>query len=219
MTLNATLDNVQVLAHSAIRIEAEDGTAVYFDPFELTDAPHDANYVLITHTHYDHLSPEDAAKVMNESTVVVCPASAEVEVREAFGAAPHGMAPGDTITLGGMQIEAVPAYNVEPKRLGFHPQENRWIGYVITIDGVRYYVAGDTDQNDDTVQVRCDVALVPIGGTFTMDPAQAAAFVNVIKPRIVVPTHYGSAVGTKEDVEAFEPLVNPAISVVRKLSW
>lgn len=219
MTLNATLDNVQVLAHSAIRIEAEDGTAVYFDPFELTDAPHDANYVLITHTHYDHLSPEDAAKVMNESTVVVCPASAEVEVREAFGAAPHGMAPGDTITLGGMQIEAVPAYNVEPKRLGFHPQENRWIGYVITIDGVRYYVAGDTDQNDDTVQVRCDVALVPIGGTFTMDPAQAAAFVNVIKPRIVVPTHYGSAVGTKEDVEAFEPLVDPAISVVRKLSW
>lgn len=219
MTLNATLDNVQVLAHSAIRIEAEDGTAVYFDPFELTDAPHDANYVLITHTHYDHLSPEDAAKVMNESTVVVCPASAEVEVREAFGAAPHGMAPGDTTTLGGMQIEAVPAYNVEPKRLGFHPQENRWIGYVITIDGVRYYVAGDTDQNDDTVQVRCDVALVPIGGTFTMDPAQAAAFVNVIKPRIVVPTHYGSAVGTKEDVEAFEPLVDPAISVVRKLSW
>lgn len=219
MTLNATLDNVQVLAHSAIRIEAEDGTAVYFDPFELTDAPHDANYVLITHTHYDHLSPEDAAKVMNESTVVVCPASAEVEVRETFGAAPHGMAPGDTITLGGMQIEAVPAYNVEPKRLGFHPQENRWIGYVITIDGVRYYVAGDTDQNDDTVQVRCDVALVPIGGTFTMDPAQAAAFVNVIKPRIVVPTHYGSAVGTKEDVEAFEPLVDPAISVVRKLSW
>lgn len=219
MTLNATLDNVQVLAHSAIRIEAEDGTAVYFDPFELTDAPHDANYVLITHTHYDHLSPEDAAKVMNESAVVVCPASAEAEVREAFGAAPHGMAPGDTITLGGMQIEAVPAYNVEPKRLGFHPQENRWIGYVITIDGVRYYVAGDTDQNDDTVQVRCDVALVPIGGTFTMDPAQAAAFVNVIKPRIVVPTHYGSAVGTKEDVEAFEPLVDPAISVVRKLSW
>lgn len=219
MTLNATLDNVQVLAHSAIRIEAEDGTAVYFDPFELTDAPHDANYVLITHTHYDHLSPEDAAKVTNESTVVVCPASAEAEVREAFGAAPHGMAPGDTITLGGMQIEAVPAYNVEPKRLGFHPQENRWIGYVITIDGVRYYVAGDTDQNDDTVQVRCDVALVPIGGTFTMDPTQAAAFVNVIKPRIVVPTHYGSAVGTKEDVEAFEPLVDPAISVVRKLSW
>ncbi len=219
MTLNATLNNVQVLAHSAIRIEAEDGTAIYFDPFELTDAPHDADYVLVTHTHYDHLSPEDAAKVMNESTVVVCPASAEAEVREALGTAPRGMAPGDTITLGVMQIEAVPAYNVEPERLGFHPQENRWIGYVITIDGVRYYVAGDTDQNDDTVQVRCDVALVPIGGTFTMDPAQAAAFVNVIKPRIVVPTHYGSAVGTKEDVEAFEPLVDPAITVVRKLSW
>ena len=119
----------------------------------------------------------------------------------------------------GICVEAVPAYNVEPERLGMHPRENGWLGYVVTLDGepTRYYVSGDTDQNADNETVSCDVALVPIGGTYTCDPHQAAAFVNALRPHAVVPTHYGSIVGTYADFDAFAAAVDPAIDVIRKL--
>ena len=94
-----------------------------------------------------------------------------------------------------------------------------WLGYVVTLDGepTRYYVSGDTDQNPDNEVVRCDVALVPIGGTYTCDPGQAAAFVNALRPAAVIPTHYGSIVGTYADFDTFAAAVDPAIEVIRKL--
>ena len=217
----SSLENVRVFTQSAIRIEGAAGTVAYFDPFALTDAEaaHDADYVLITHAHYDHLSPEDYARVADEKTVVVAPASMEREVAGLGAAATQLISAGEKIELPGLCVEAVPAYNVEPERLGMHPRENGWLGYVVTIDGepTRYYVSGDTDQNPDNEVVRCDVALVPIGGTYTCDPGQAAAFVNALRPRVVVPTHYGSIVGTYADFDAFAAAVDPAIEVIRKL--
>ena len=129
------------------------------------------------------------------------------------------MSAGEKIKLPGLCVEAVSAYNVEPERLGMHPRENGWLGYVLSVDGdpTRYYVAGDTDQNRDNETVSCDVALVPIGGTYTMDARQAAAFVNALRPRLAVPTHYGSIVGTYADFDAFSAEVDPAIAVARKL--
>lgn len=217
----SSLENVRVFTQSAIRIEGAGGTVAYFDPFSLTaaEAAHDADYVLITHAHYDHLSPEDYARVAGEKTVVVAPASMEREVAGLDAAATHLMSAGEKIELPGLCVEAVPAYNVEPERLGMHPRENGWLGYAVTLDGepTRYYVSGDTDQNPDNEVVSCDVALVPIGGTYTCDPRQAAAFVNALRPRAVVPTHYGSIVGTYADFDAFAAAVDPAIEVIRKL--
>ena len=217
----SSLENVRVFTQSAIRIEGVAGTVVCFDPFALTDAEaaHDANYVLITHAHYDHLSPEDYARVAGEKTVVVAPASMADEVAGLDAAATHLIAAGERLELPGLCVEAVPAYNVEPERLGMHPQANGWLGYVITIDGepTHYYVSGDTDQNPDNETVSCDVALVPIGGTYTCDPRQAAAFVNALRPHAVVPTHYGSIVGTYADFDVFAAEVDPAIEVIRKL--
>lgn len=216
-----SLEDVRVFTQSAIRIEGAAGTVAYFDPFALTDAEaaHDADYVLITHAHYDHLSPEDYARVAGEKTVVVAPASMAGEVTGLGAAATHLMSAGEKIELPGLTVEAVPAYNVEPERLGMHPRENGWLGYVVTLDGepTRYYVSGDTDQNADNEVVSCDVALVPIGGTYTCDPRQAAAFVNALRPHAVVPTHYGSIVGTYANFDAFAAAVDPAIEVVRKL--
>lgn len=217
----SSLENVRVFTQSAIRIEGAAGTVAYFDPFALTDAEaaHDADYVLITHAHYDHLSPEDYARVAGEKTVVVAPASMADEVAGLAAAETHLMGAGERLELPGLCVEAVPAYNVEPERLGMHPQGNGWLGYVVTIDGepTRYYVSGDTDQNPDNETVGCDVALVPIGGTYTCDPRQAAAFVNALRPRAAVPTHYGSIVGTYANFDAFATAVDPAISVIRKL--
>ena len=112
-------------------------------------------------------------------------------------------------------VEAVPAYNAMPERHGNHPWQNGWPSYVVMLDGARSYVAGDTDQTTENEQVDCDVALIPIGGTYTMDPVQAAAFADAIKPQVVVPTHYGSIVGTMADADVFAAAVDPAITVTR----
>lgn len=213
------LDAVRVLTHSAIRLQANSGAVVYCDPFDLVDAPHDASVVLITHNHYDHLSPEDYKKVANETTIVIAPSTIEQDVAALDAARVILLDAGDSTEVCGVAVSAVPAYNVEPERLQFHSQENKWLGYLVGFDGTTFYISGDTDENEDIDKVSCDVALIPIGGTYTMDPAQAAAFINTIKPAVVVPTHYGTAVGNKEDVEAFEPLVDPSIKVVRKMEW
>lgn len=216
-----SLENVRVFTQSAIRLEGAAGTVAYFDPFALTDAEaaHDAGYVLITHAHYDHLSPEDYARVAGENTVVVAPASMAGEVAGLGAAAMHLVRAGERIELPGIRVEAVPAYNVEPERLGMHPQANGWLGYVVTLDGdpTRYYVTGDTDQNPDNERVACDVMFLPIGGTYTCDARQAAAFVNAVHPAAAVPTHYGSIVGTYADFDAFAAEVDPSIAVIPKL--
>ena len=219
--MSLSLENVRVYTQSAIRIEGAHGTVAYLDPFSLTDAEaaHDADYVLLTHAHYDHLSSEDYARVAGEKTAVVAPASMAGDVAGLGAAEVKLMTAGEKLELPGLTVEAVPAYNVEPERLAMHPQANGWLGYVVTLDGepTRYYVSGDTDQNADNEAVSCDVALVPIGGTYTCDPRQAAAFVNALRPHAVVPTHYGSIVGTYADFDAFAAAVDPAIEVVRKL--
>lgn len=218
-----SLENVRVFTQSAIRIQSKGGVVIYLDPFSLTEAEaaHDANYVFITHAHYDHFSPEDIARVAGDHTELVAPASMGAEasrVADEIGAtAVHLLQAGATLELPGATVEAVPAYNVESERLGMHPQANGWLGYVLAVDGVRYFAAGDTDQNPDNEHVACDVAFVPIGGTYTCDPHQAAAFVNALRPKTVVPIHYGSIVGVQEDFDEFAAEVATGIEVVRKV--
>lgn len=219
MGIDSNLFNVRVLIHSSIRIESENGTVLYSDPYDLVDETHDADIVFITHGHYDHLSPNDYARVAKPETVIVAPAVLESEVAALHAGDMVLLNAGDTVEVCGIKVKAVPAYNVQPERLQFHPKENKWLGYILTIDGDTYYIAGDTDQNKDNETISCDVALIPIGGTFTMDPIQAAAFINTIKPCFVVPTHYGTTVGNKEDVDVFEPLVDDSITVVRRMEW
>lgn len=217
-----SLENIRVFTQSAIRIQSKDGVVIYLDPFSLTDAEaaHDADYVFITHAHYDHFSPEDIVRVAGDHTELVVPASMGAEVArvadEIGATAAHLLQAGGRLELPGVAVEAVPAYNVEPERLEMHPQANGWLGYALTVDGVRYYAAGDTDQNPDNEQVACDVALVPIGGTYTCDPHQAAAFVNALRPKVVVPIHYGSIVGAQENFDEFASEVAAGIEVVRK---
>lgn len=209
------LDNVTVFTQNSIRIEGE--RVFYFDPYQMTSEPHDADAVFITHDHYDHFSPEDFRKVLKPDTVMVVPERLREAVRQA-GIPDERIicvAPEQTLEVLGQPVETVPSYNLDKD---FHLRESGWVGYVVTLGGTHYYISGDMDDTPEAERVSCDVAFIPIGGTFTMDAAQAAHLVNIMRPRqAVVPTHFGSIVGDPSDADTFEKLVDPAIPVVRKI--
>lgn len=198
------LENIKILAHSAIRIE---GTRVlYFDPYHLVEETHDADVIFVTHDHFDHFSAEDIQKVANEKTLLVSPLSCEKTVRESGLFTEDRlvfMAPGDAAFLKGVQASAVRAYNLNKK---FHPKENDWLGYVVTMDGVSYYVAGDTDATPELLEVKADVALLPVGGTYTMTAEEAALAALQMDICTAIPTHFADIVGTKEDGPRFTRL-------------
>lgn len=205
--------NISVNTQSSIRIG---GSAVlYFDPFQIKGETHDADIIFITHDHYDHFDPDSIRKIRKEGTVIAAPSGMKQELQKAAGdCALVLMAPGDEQIISGIQIQAVPAYNrLKP----FHPKRNGWIGYNVLMDGVRYYVAGDTDAVRELSSVECDVAMVPIGGTYTMTAKEAAKLINEIRPQVAIPTHYGSIVGKPEDGDVFRKYVDPEITVETRL--
>ncbi|MBR5046709.1 MAG: MBL fold metallo-hydrolase [Eubacterium sp.] len=193
-------EEVQVLAHSSIRIK--NGMTVYFDPFHVKEEYHDADIIFVTHNHFDHYSPEDIAKVKNKTSVLVCPSAMEACLLSSGIGDEYIelVEPGDSLEINDVRIDVVPAYNVGK---AFHPRENRWVGYIVTMNGTRYYVAGDTDSNADVMQVHCDVALLPVGGTYTMTAEEAAKLAVKIQPEVAIPTHYGDIVGDPQDGARF----------------
>ena len=205
--------NISVNTQSSIRIAGS--KILYFDPYLISGAEHDADIVFITHAHYDHLDPGSVKKVSGQNTVFVAPAGMAKEMKNVAGNAELVlMAPGDEKAVSGVSVQAVPAYNrLKP----FHPKRNGWLGYIVKMDGVSYYVAGDTDAVSELSGVVCDVALVPIGGTYTMNAKDAAKLINKIRPAAAIPTHYGSIVGKPEDAEVFRQHVSREISVETRL--
>lgn len=204
-------ENIKVFTQSSIRIGSRVGN-IYLDPFRMEDAPHDADYILITHDHHDHFSPEDIAKAARSDTVLIVPEKMEEKARQAAGSVGRicTVKPGTYHEFNGLELETVPAYNnVKP----FHPKSAEWVGYILRLDGKRIYIAGDTDMTKENKQVQCDIALVPIGGTYTMNAKKAAELVNCIRPSVAIPTHYGSIVGKKEDAEVFRENVKEPVRV------
>lgn len=204
-------DNIKVYTQSSIRIESRVGN-IYLDPFQMKEAPHDAAYILITHDHYDHFSPEDITKVGRSDTVLIVPEKMKMKAYKAATSVGRicTVKPGTYHVLDGLELETVHAYNhVKP----FHPKSAEWVGYILRLDGKRIYIAGDTDLTKESKQVQCDIALVPIGGTYTMNAKKAAELVNCIRPSVAIPTHYGSIVGKKEDAEVFRENVKEPVRV------
>ena len=204
-------ENIRVFTQNSIRISSSSG-AIYIDTFKMNEAPHDAAYILITHDHYDHFSPEDIEKVANKNTILVVPEKMRLKADKISGMVKRieTVSPGIKTEIDGLCIETVPSYNILKP---FHPKSAGWVGYILNIDGERIYIAGDTDLTKEAKEVKCDIALIPIGGTYTMDAKKAAELVNIIKPKTVIPTHYGSIVGTAKDADAFAKLVDESIDV------
>ena len=210
------LESVKVLCHSSIRFEDKENGIIYFDPFKIDKNYNDADYIFITHSHYDHFSPEDILKVKKDTTKIIVPneMNNDEEIRitiEDLGFAKDDIfyvVPDNYYVEDNLDFETVPAYNVSKN---FHPKEKEWVGYIIHLNDVSYYIAGDTDITEENKKVKCDVAFVPIGGTYTMTAKEAAKLVNEINPKIAVPIHYGLIVGTKEDANIFKENLNSDI--------
>ena len=202
------LENIEVLYHSSIRINKE--KTIYIDPFKIDRNYNDADIVFITHDHYDHYSEEDIDKVINENTTIIIPEKLLTKLlkKGINKNAIITVEPNEKYVVQGIKFETIPAYNTNKT---FHPKENGWVGYIITLDDIRYYIAGDTDITEENKKVKCDVAFVPVGGTYTMDFKEAANLINEIKPKIAIPIHYGSVVGTEQDAIDFIRLLHPKI--------
>ena len=203
------LENIKCLGHSTIKILDKE-KIIYIDPYNIKEEKKDADLIFITHAHYDHFSEEDIIKVKNENTIIVITEDIYNKVIE-LGFLEKKIIkvmPKEEYKIGNIRFQTIPAYNIDKK---FHPKENMWVGYLININNIRYYIAGDTDITNENKKVKCDVAFLPVGGTYTMDYKEAAELANIIRPKIVVPIHYGIIVGTKEDALNFKNFINKDI--------
>lgn len=199
------LDGIHWLGHASFRIDAGK-TVVYIDPWKLPPGQPAADLILITHAHHDHLSAEDVHQIARAGTVIVCPTACMAQLAGDV----RGVAPGDRLTIQSIEIEAVEAYNTDKPN---HPRSARNVGYVLTIGERRIYHAGDTDLIPEMDAIRCDVAMLPIGGTYTMNARQAADAAAHIKPQVVIPMHWGDIVGSQRDVDVLTAHVPQGVRV------
>ncbi len=195
---------IKVFTQSAIRLE--DDVVIYFDPFKIKDNLNDADYIFITHDHYDHYDEDSIKKVANEKTKLIVP---ECLKNIDF---PNKMVvkPNEEYSLFTFTFKTVNAYNINKN---YHPKEKNYVGYVLNIKDTSYYIMGDTDVTKETLAINSDVVFIPIGGVYTMDYKEAANYINKIKPQKAIPIHYGSIVGDISLQEEFKKLVSKDIEV------
>jgi L-ascorbate metabolism protein UlaG (beta-lactamase superfamily) len=184
------------LGHDSFKIKGEN--AIYIDPWKLSDGE-PADIILITHDHYDHFSQEDIEKIRADDTVVVT----NKTVAKSLKGPVRIVGPGDKLSIKGVEIEAVPAYNINKQ---FHPKTAGGLGFVIVMSGERIYHAGDTDLIPEMEDIQCDIALLPVSGTYVMTAEEAADAAKKINPRLCIPMHYGEIVGTVKDAHQFKVL-------------
>lgn len=199
------LDGITWFRGSSVRIR-RDGLEIHVDPLAV-DEESEADFVLLTHPHYDNFSEDDIAKVRGEKTILIAPASMKKQLDDVD----HFMRPGDMLQLDSFDVLAVPAHNVDKK---FHTPDQEWLGYVFTIGDTTYYHAGDTDFLDAMHGIRCDVAFLPVGGHYTMGVEDAARAGEACGAEVIVPIHWGDPHGTEDDIQRLEALFSRDVRVL-----
>lgn len=198
------LEDLTWFRQSAMRY-AKGGLTVYIDPWGTAEDDPPADLILITHAHFDHVQPREIERLTASDTKLVAPRDVAKELSGDVTA----VGPGETHEIAGVRVETVPAYNVAEERLDMHPKSNDWVGYVLELGGRRYYHAGDTDALPELESLETDVAMVPIGGTYTMDYREAAGFVKAMRPQVAVPMHYGFVVCSPSHGDLFKKEADP----------
>lgn len=186
---------VEWLGHASFQI-SDNSTTLYIDPWKIADQPHDADFILISHDHFDHYVAEDIEKVANDTTQII--STADVVNKHGSG---HTIAPGQCHQIDNLKVSATAAYNIDKE---FHPKANDWVGFIIELGGKHIYYAGDTDHIPEMHRIKhIDLAMLPVGGTYTLTAAEAAIVANQIQPKKALPYHWGDIVGSREDADRF----------------
>lgn len=192
-------ENFTVNCQSSIKILGS--KILYFDPYCLKNDTNDADIIFITHDHYDHFDVESIKKIKKENTIIVVPKTLEKEVEKLFKIENiFVVTPMNSYMIDDIKFKTISAYNINK---AFHPKENGWVSYIVTMDETSYYIMGDTDITPEAKKVKTDILFIPIGGTYTMNKEEAVELTNIIEPKIAVPIHYGKVVGSKTDADYF----------------
>ena len=192
------------LGHDSFRVDTV--KTIYFDPYQISSGPK-ADLILISHEHFDHCSPEDVAKVQHAGTVIVT----EKDSAKKLTGDIRIVKPGESLTFDDVKIDVVPSYNMDKE---FHPRKNAWLGFIVEVEGVSVYHAGDTDFIPEMKDLQVDIALLPVSGTYVMTADQAIEAALAIDPKLAIPMHYGTVVGSDEDAIKFKKALEDKIEVL-----
>lgn len=190
------LNNISINCQSSIKIS--DGLTIYFDPYDIKEKINNADYIFITHSHWDHFDLDSINNLVNEKTIIIGPSNVIEKLNSNYKTLE--VKPENIYNLNNISFMTVPAYNIDKE---YHPKDAGYVGYIVTLNNVTYYIAGDTDVLDELKVIKADVIFLPVGGTYTMTREEAVELANTIKPKYAIPIHYGLAVGDELDAKYF----------------
>ncbi len=184
---------------------------IYIDPYNIKEGLDKADIILLTHSHYDHCSVADMQKIVQDGTKIICPADCQSKItRFDVPIKIEIVQPNQELDLGEVKISVLPAYNIDKS---FHDKSEEWAGYLVKLNNVIIYHSGDTDLIPEMQKLtgykqpgKEFVALLPVGGRFTMSAEEAAEAAKLIKPTIAIPMHWGSIIGSEDDAKEFKEL-------------
>jgi len=195
------------LGHATFKLKGAK-MVIYIDPYQLKGEPEPADLICVTHVHHDHLSLKDIEKLLKPETVIVATPDCQGLTGQVIA-----LKPGESAQVGEVTVEAVSAYNIGK---AFHPQANGWVGYIVTLEGTRYYHAGDTDLIPEMEGYQADVAFLPVGGKYTMTATEAAQAANTIRPKVAIPMHWGAIIGSDNDAATFQAQCQVAVQILKQ---
>jgi len=204
------IKNIQFLGHASLKIKLADKT-IFVDPWKIKEEKDKADIILVTHPHYDHYSEIDIKKIAKETTILL---SCKEVVSQTSVKNRRVLLPFEETKIDDITIQGFPAYNINKP---FHPKSNNWLGFIIRHKDISIYIAGDSDVTEEAKQLKVNIMILPVGGTYTMTDKEAAELVNLTKPDIAIPIHYGDIISSKQSAQNFAKLVKSHTKVVISL--
>ena len=207
MNAEEIIKNIKFLGHATVKLKIAE-KIIFVDPWKIKDTEEKADIILVTHPHFDHYSEEDIKKIAKDTTVLI---SCKDVVSQTSLKNKRQIQPFEETKIDDITIQGFPAYNVNKS---FHPKSNNWLGFVIRHNDVSIYIAGDSDVIEEAKQLKVNIMILPVGGTYTMTDKEAAELVNLTKPDYAIPIHYGDIVGSIQNAQNFKNFVSPPTKVV-----